>query len=228
MIRKILLSLFSIVLGVYVGTFLLPYHLSFQKPLEMNKLTGLYNPEAKTGEFLGQIFASQYIPPNVSYNYNPNVLGAYRADKRIEVDLTNQKLYAFEGNNKIYDFPISSGLWGKTPTGEFSIWVKLRYVKMEGGNKALGTYYNLPNVPYTMFFYNNDVPMSQGFGIHGTYWHHNFGHPMSHGCINMQTDEAEKIYNWAQPDLPEGISSVRATNDNPSTRVVIYGNPPNN
>ncbi|MBZ5574334.1 MAG: L,D-transpeptidase, partial [Acidobacteriia bacterium] len=33
----------------------------------------------------------------------------------------------------------------------------------------------LPNVPYTQYFY-------QGYGLHGTYWHHNFGTPMSHGC----------------------------------------------
>ena len=53
-----------------------------------------------------------------------------------------------------------------------------------------GPGYYLPNVPYTMYFY-------QGYGLHGTYWHHNFGTPMSHGCVNLATPDAEWLYNWA-------------------------------
>jgi len=42
------------------------------------------------------------------------------AQKRIEVDLSSQKLYAFDNENKVYDFIISSGKpWWPTPTGEF-------------------------------------------------------------------------------------------------------------
>lgn len=155
-----------------------------------------------------------------------NVLGVSNSNKRIEVDLTNQRLYAYEGDRQIYNFLISSGLWGKTPTGTFSIWGKFRAIRMKGGSVALHTYYNLPNVPYTMFFYNNTVAMSKGFSIHGTYWHHNFGHPMSHGCINMKTEEAALIYAWANPSLGNQ-ASIRATPDNPGTTVVIYGTAPN-
>ena len=61
---------------------------------------------------------------------------------------------------------------------------------MAGGSKALGTYYYLPNVPCTMYFY-------KGYGLHGTYWHNNFGHPMSHGCVNMKTEEACTLFDWA-------------------------------
>ena len=53
-----------------------------------------------------------------------------------------------------------------------------------------GPGYYLPNVPYTMYFY-------QGYGLHGTYWHSNFGRPMSHGCINLPTPEARWLFNWA-------------------------------
>lgn len=154
-----------------------------------------------------------------------NVLGDTSSEKRIEVDLANQRLYAFEGDRKVYDFLVSTGKWGRTPTGEFRIWVKLRSTKMEGGSKALRTYYYLPNVPYTMFFANDQIPRWRGFGIHGTYWHNNFGHPMSHGCINMKTEEAAQVYGWAQPDL-QGKASIHATADNPGTRVVIYGTAP--
>ena len=153
------------------------------------------------------------------------VLGGTNLGKRIEIDLTNQHLYAYEDNQRIYDFLISSGKWGRTPTGNFRIWIKLRYTLMTGGSKLLSTYYYLPNVPYTMFFYNDVVPQWRGFGIHGTYWHSNFGHPMSHGCINMKTEEAELLYYWAQPDLL-GKSSIWASADNPGTEVVIYGDAP--
>ncbi|OGG04790.1 hypothetical protein A2Z33_05760 [Candidatus Gottesmanbacteria bacterium RBG_16_52_11] len=166
--------------------------------------------------------SSEYIPPPPL----ARILGvSSNSNKRIEVDLTNQKLYAFEDNNKIYDFPISSGLYGRTPTGEFNIWIKLRYTRMQGGSRVLHTYYNLPNVPFTMYFANDQIPQSRGYGIHGAYWHNNFGHPMSHGCINMRIADAEKIYYWSEPNL-NGKSSLRATEDNPGTHIIIYGTAP--
>ena len=97
---------------------------------------------------------------------------------------------------------------------------------MEGGNKALNTYYYLPNVPYTMFFYNDQISKYRGFGIHGTYWHANFGYPMSHGCINMKTEEAALLYYWAKPELPANKESAVSTADNPGTEVIIYGQAP--
>lgn len=138
------------------------------------------------------------------------VLGESAGNKRIEIDLTNQRLYAFEGNRRVYDFLVSTGKWGRTPTGTFNVWTKLRATKMEGGSKALRTYYYLPNVPYTMYFYNASIPKTRGYGIHGTYWHNNFGHPMSHGCINMRTSEAKLIFEWSHVDIP----------------IVIYGKTP--
>jgi lipoprotein-anchoring transpeptidase ErfK/SrfK len=54
-----------------------------------------------------------------------------------------------------------------------------------------GPGYYLPNVPYVMYFHG-------GYGLHGTTWHANFGHPMSHGCVNLPTSEAEWLFNWAQ------------------------------
>jgi lipoprotein-anchoring transpeptidase ErfK/SrfK len=53
-----------------------------------------------------------------------------------------------------------------------------------------GPGYYLPGVPYTMYFY-------KGYGLHGTYWHSNFGTPMSHGCVNLKTEDAGWLYNWA-------------------------------
>lgn len=152
------------------------------------------------------------------------VLGVRSGDKRIEIDLTNQKVYAYEGNSRIYEFTVSTGKWALTPTGEFTIWAKVRSQKMSGGDRAIGTYYYLPNVPYVMFFAGGDITRMRGFSLHGTYWHENFGHPMSHGCINMRTADAQVLYEWADPPVtnPKAWSTLASANS-PGTRVVIYG-----
>ncbi len=154
------------------------------------------------------------------------VLGDSNADKKIYVDLNNQMLYAYEGENLIYSFLVSTGKWGKTPTGVFSIWGKFRYTKMSGGSTALHTYYYLPNVPYVMFFENDQIAATRGFSIHGTYWHENFGHPMSHGCVNMKTSEAALVYEWANPRIPDGKKTIRSSTENPGTQIIIYGTAP--
>jgi len=120
-------------------------------------------------------------------------------EKWIEIDLSDQRLYMKEGTNTVGSFLVSTGKWSPTPKGEWKIWIKLRYTRMQGGSKALGTYYNLPNVPYTMYYY-------KGYGIHGAYWHNNFGQPMSHGCVNVRPEEAGIVFNWA----------------NVGTRVVVH------
>lgn len=149
------------------------------------------------------IFHNQkVIAPNIALSSNDqqsNVLGAKNTDigakKHIYVDLTTQTLTAYEDDTLFMRTPISSGLWGKTPTGDFTIWTKFRATRMSGGSGA--DYYDLPNVPYVMFFSNSEVPGSAGFSIHGTYWHNNFGHAMSHGCVNMKTTDVAKLYEWA-------------------------------
>ena len=219
--------LFLILLLVLVRIYVfpqLPRFLSRQNSLDFKSLTGNFSPSEKKAVFNnGSVPAPQLLAHN---NVNNQVLGESNSKKRIEVDLTNQRLYAYEGDNKVYDFLVSTGKWGATPTGTFKIWIKLRYTLMSGGSQALGTYYYLPNVPYTMYFYNAEVPQYRGYGIHGTYWHSNFGHPMSHGCINMKTEEVEQLYSWAMPDT-KGQGSIGATEDNPGTEIVIYGSAPN-
>ncbi len=53
--------------------------------------------------------------------------------------------------------------------------------------------YELPGVPWVSFF------TQTGVALHGTYWHHNYGRRMSHGCVNMVTAEAKWIYRWTIP-----------------------------
>ena len=143
------------------------------------------------------------------------VLGATTDERWIEIDLSDQKLYAHEGDKIVYEFLVSSGKWAPTPTGEFRVWIKLRYTLMHGGDKAKHTYYYLPNVPYTQYFY-------KGFGLHGTYWHNNFGNPMSHGCVNLATPDAEKLFYWTSPLVEQGQGMAYSSKDNPGTKVVVH------
>lgn len=182
-------------------------------------LSGAFDEKADKGTFLGKTVIS---PSFLAVNSNAVLGESTGGNKHIYIDLTNQKLYAKEGDVTVYEFPVSTGLWGRTPTGDFKVWIKLRYTRMSGGNPALGTYYDLPNVPYTMFFYNDEIPKSRGYGIHGAYWHNNFGHPMSHGCINMRIEDVEKVYYWADPAVGDA-NTVYASDENPSTPITIYG-----
>jgi lipoprotein-anchoring transpeptidase ErfK/SrfK len=106
-------------------------------------------------------------------------------ERWIEVNLTQQRVYAWEGTTLMNSFLASTGTWAHpTVTGTFSIWNKTRIQDMSGPG------YYLPDVPYVMYFYKD-------YGIHGTYWHNNFGTPMSHGCVNLTIPDAEWLYNWA-------------------------------
>ena len=160
-----------------------------------------YDPTATVAEFNGQLV---HVPPMDQPTEVAQVLGD-ASGKRIEVDLAHQHVYAYEGGSRVFDFVVSSGKWAPTPTGEFTIERKVSSQVMSGGNKAIGTYYYLPNVPNVMFFGNSQIPASRGFSFHGTYWHNNFGHPMSHGCVNMKTPDSAALYNWAPIGTPVKI-----------------------
>lgn len=184
-------------------------------------LTGSYDKKGSLAVFLEKRIE---VPPEIEKkSLITSVLGEKTLPKRIEVNLNTQRLWAFEGDKAIFNFPVSTGKWYPTPTGVFNIWVKLRYTPMSGGDKSIGTYYYLPNVPYVMFFYNNEISKARGFSLHGTYWHNNFGHPMSHGCINMRTEDVEKLYFWTNPPVTGNLTYARG---NEGTPIIIYGEAP--
>lgn len=154
-------------------------------------------------------------------NIKKRVLGDNTQARWIEVDLSEQKLRAWDGDQLFLETSVSSGLpWSPTPTGEFRIWTKYRATKMEGG--AGKYYYYLPNVPYVMFFGNDEVSNYKGYSLHGTYWHNDFGRVHSHGCVNLPTPIAESLYYWVGPQLSDGKKSIAATDDNPGTKIVIH------
>jgi LysM repeat protein len=111
------------------------------------------------------------------------------SEKWIEVNLTSQTLVAYEGQQPVFHTLVSTGIWQyPTIVGTFSIYVKYESADMSGG--AGDEAYFLPSVPYVMYFHGN-------YGLHGTYWHNNFGRPMSHGCVNLPTPEAQWLFDWA-------------------------------
>lgn len=142
-----------------------------------------------TGVAIAQIVedtpTSAYVAPTAAPNVPPVVSGVGDGVHWLDVDLSQQRLYAYAGDTLVNSFIVSTGTW-QTPTvvGKFKVWVKLRASDMSGPG------YYLPDVPYVMYFYKD-------YGIHGTYWHNNFGTPMSHGCVNLSIPDAEWVYNFS-------------------------------
>lgn len=125
-------------------------------------------------------------------------------EKRIEVSISQQTLVAYEQDKVVLKTNISSGLPDRnidptiiptdTPTGEFHVYSKMPSKHMGNGQLTADIEaYELPGVPWTTFF------AEHGVAFHGTFWHTNYGVPMSHGCINMRTEEAKWIYRWTTP-----------------------------
>jgi LysM repeat protein len=120
---------------------------------------------------------------------NPQPPAPNYGPRWIDVNLTTQTLTAYEGNTAVLTTAVSTGTYlYPTVTGQFSIY--MRYPSQTMNGYLLGYDYYLENVPYVMYFY-------RGFSLHGTYWHNNFGVPMSHGCVNLPTDMAQWLYNWS-------------------------------
>jgi lipoprotein-anchoring transpeptidase ErfK/SrfK len=192
---------------------------------EILEADGKFDENATTAIFNNQVI--DYPKTSLAYSYANQIAQSANQEKAvlgtttesgeekwIDVSLDEQKVRAYEGNRLIMEFSISSGLWAPTPKGDFRIWHKTRSQTMTGGSRAMGTYYNLANVPNNMFFY-------KGYALHGAYWHNNFGHPMSHGCVNEPLTSAAQIFEWAGPVVAPGQNVAHATSDNPGTRVVV-------
>ena len=187
-------------------------------PCNQNDFSGLVQPDEKLAYFEGK----EINIPALAYVDDPKyVLSATSENRWIEVDLSEQKLKAWEGSNLFLETKVSSGLpRTPTPTGEFRIWVKLRATKMSGGSGRY--YYYLPNVPYVMYFSGSGIPNWKGYGLHGTYWHNDFGTPRSHGCVNLPTNIAKELYYWVSPILTGNKTSIYASDTNLGTRIVIH------
>jgi lipoprotein-anchoring transpeptidase ErfK/SrfK len=119
------------------------------------------------------------------------------AQKRIEVHLNDQLLFAYENGNPAFVTRISSGDVLRsgsytTPTGSFTTYYKRPTRHMASGDIAASGF-DLPGVPWVMYITEG------GISLHGTYWHNDFGRPHSHGCVNLAPAAAKWLFRWTRP-----------------------------
>jgi len=159
--------------------------------LAIAEINGLSNPDAlRVGALLlipTAEEAAKYGPVQPTYSDPGARVGRGR---EFVVVLSTQMAYAYEGGVLRRSARISSGL-PDTPTvkGDFKIRRKVRRQRMRGQD------YDLDNVEWVMYFY-------AGYAFHGTWWHNNFGRPMSRGCVNMTNTDAKWFYEFGSIGTP--------------------------
>jgi L,D-transpeptidase catalytic domain len=132
------------------------------------------------------------------------------AERWIDVELASQTLVAYEGTRPVYTTLVSTGRGPQgsdsaTPPGVHRIWVKILVSDMDNVERDdLDAHYSLEDVPYVQFF-------DRAVGLHGTYWHHDFGHVKSHGCANLAPIDARWLFDFTGPRLPAGWAAVYPT-----------------
>jgi lipoprotein-anchoring transpeptidase ErfK/SrfK len=114
-------------------------------------------------------------------------------EKRIVVNLSEEMLYAYDGDVLFMQEPISTGLYiTPTPLGTFTVYAMTPSRYMQGPLPGVSDQvYDLPGVPWNLYF------TTDGAVIHGAYWHNKFGQPWSHGCVNLPPDKAKELYLWS-------------------------------
>ena len=168
-----------------IETVVLPTDTPFSEPAASASLPEVISePGTIYAEIIADTPTPEYTAPTVA-PYIPPQVASSGGEHWIDVDLSQQRVYAYEGDTLMNSFVVSTGTW-QTPTvtGKFKIWIKVRSQAMSGPG------YYLPDVPYVMYFYKD-------YGLHGTYWHNNFGTPMSHGCVNLTIPDSEWLYNFS-------------------------------
>ncbi|MFN8378504.1 MAG: LysM peptidoglycan-binding domain-containing protein [Anaerolineae bacterium] len=150
------------------------------------------------------VFAGQTLTiPNPTYSGDSyGITPVYAAPapptgvgREIVVDLSDSRVYAYENGVLVHTVLGSTGL-PATPTVQGDFRIQRKYV----AQTMSGPGYYLPDVPYVLYFY-------AGYALHGTYWHSNWGNPMSHGCVNLPTPEAEWFYSWADVGTPVRVQA---------------------
>ncbi|MGI8608921.1 MAG: Ig-like domain-containing protein [Candidatus Dormibacteria bacterium] len=136
-------------------------------------------------------------------------------DKRVvDVDLAGQNLTACKNGTQANQFLISSGTANEHASfdGTFYIYRRVADEEMKSPEGPFApAYYDIKHVPWTQYF-------DGGAALHGAWWHNNFGHPMSHGCINLQTPADNTRWPNATPQA-EYLWNF----DNVGDPVIVHG-----
>ncbi|MDX2051348.1 MAG: L,D-transpeptidase [Polyangiaceae bacterium] len=128
--------------------------------------------------------------------------------KWIDVSILSQTLVAYEGRHPAYVTLVSTGRGVladpettlATVTGTFMIHTKHITATMDGDEDRADSL-ELRDVPFVQYFH-------KGYAFHGVYWHDDFGKVRSHGCINLAPRDAAWLFDWTDPQLPQGWHSV--------------------
>lgn len=132
----------------------------------------------------------------------------------IDVDLTKKVLSLFIYNKPIFATYVATGVYtNPTRMGTYRIMSKFEKTRMRGRPPAAAKVYDLPNVPYVMYYRGS-------YSIHGTYWHDKFGSRQSSGCTNLTQGDAKFIFDRVNPVIAQGKQLIYSTFDNPGT--IIY------
>ena len=143
-------------------------------------------------------------------------------EKWIDVNVTTQTLVAFEGDKPVFATLVSSGRHDDedktkdhhTPKGDFPH-PREAHRRDDGAETATDGPYSIEDVPWIMYF-------NGSYALHGAFWHTNFGHERSHGCVNLAPHDAKALFGWTEPRLPPGWHGVMATAAKPGTRVIVH------
>ncbi|HEY1557598.1 MAG TPA: L,D-transpeptidase [Kofleriaceae bacterium] len=136
-------------------------------------------------------------------------------ERWIDVDLDAQILVAYEGTLPVYATLVSTG--GKetpTETGLYRVWMKESEADMKGLNGE--DPYSVATVPWTQYFYPE-----RDLALHTAYWHDQFGHARSHGCVNLAPRDARWLYFWSDPQVPPGWTMSAGVVEAPGSVVRI-------
>ncbi len=164
-------------------------------------------PEFVRAEYLRPISPADISP------ISPDV-----TNKRIEVSLANQLLVAYENDVAVFSSRCATGtefsIEGqgvvdfRTSPGNYTVIRKRpsRHMRGSDAERDTSAWYDLPGVPFCTYF------TEDGAAVHGAYWHNDFGHPRSHGCVNVPPEVAKWVWRWSQPTAPydETVLDVNA------------------
>ncbi len=141
----------------------------------------------------------------------------------LEASVWQGWMIAYEGTKPVYATLIAPGRGGtpvpgkpaidtaSTPTGTFKITGKFATATMEAPGE----------------FIHSDVPWAQNFSgphaLHGAYWHDEWGHRMSGGCVNVSPIDGKWLFEFTEPPAPEGWHGTRwLPNAEPATTFVVH------
>src|SRR5690606_9843159 len=114
----------------------------------------------------------------------------------IDVDVGEQVLVAYRGEQPVYATLVSSGRGSPTPLGNYPVWAKVTSIDMSNQGYEDNAYL-VQGVPWVVLFQGHNA-------LHGAYWHDRFGQRRSHGCVNLAPRDARWVFEWFGPALPAG------------------------